>query len=69
MSATSKPDCYDYVRRTYDVPAYIGTRVTVYGKPGVIVPARSDLHYIHVRFDGQRHSLPAHPTDEVVYAP
>lgn len=62
-------DCYDYVRKTYDVPAYVGRRVTVYGRPGTIVSARGDLHYIHVRFDDRRHSVPAHPTDKVEYAP
>jgi hypothetical protein len=44
-------------------------RVTVYGKPGKIVRARSNPHYVHVRFDGQKHSVPAHPNDRVDYAP
>lgn len=62
------PDCYDYVRRTYHVPAFIGTRVRVGERCGVLVRARSDLHYVHVRFDDARHSVPAHPTD-VEYLP
>lgn len=63
-----KPDCYDYVRKTYGVPAFIGARVRFSGKrEGVIVSARTDLHYIHVRLDGQKFSVPAHPTSDVEY--
>lgn len=61
------PDCYDYVRRTYRVPAYIGVRVRVGGKTGVLVPATSEQHYLHVRFDGERYAVHAHPTSDVEY--
>lgn len=64
---TFEPDCYQYVRDNYKVPAYIGVRVTVHGHPGVLVPATEDLHYIHVWFDGASHAVPAHPTADVQY--
>lgn len=56
-------DCYDYVRRTYGVPACVGLRVVAFGRPGVIVATRTQLHYVHVRWDGERRSVPVHPTD------
>lgn len=62
-----KTDCYDYVRNYYGVPARVGMRVRCYGKEGVLVRAKSDLHYLHIRFDGQKFSLPAHPTDGIEY--
>lgn len=60
-------DCYDYVRKTYGVPAYVGVRVRIGNREGVLVAARSDLHYLHVRLDGQKFSVNAHPTDNVQY--
>lgn len=61
-------DCYDYVRRTYGVPAYVGVKVRLSsGVEGVIVAAKSDLHYIHVRIEGRKFSVPCHPTDNVTY--
>lgn len=53
MSAT-------YVRQTYGVDYKRGDRVTVDGKPGVIVSFPGQ--YLGVRFDGQRHTSRAHPT-------
>src|SRR6266851_9066335 len=41
---TTATDCYEYVLKTYDVPARVRMRVMVYGKPGEIVRARSNLH-------------------------
>ena len=38
----------EYVREYYGVPAEIGRRVTVYGKPGIISADRG--HYIGVTF-------------------
>lgn len=63
------PDCYDYVRRYYNVPAYVGVRVKVGGKEGILVAAKSDLHYVHIRLDGEKHSHPYHPTYEIEYLP
>jgi len=67
MRERAKPpavDCYDYVRRTYGVPAYVGVRVRVVPtREGVIVAARSDLHYVHVRMDDSRGPVPYHPRD------
>lgn len=39
MNRHGRPDCYDYVRRYYGVPAFIGTRVKVHGKEGVLLRA------------------------------
>lgn len=57
----------EYVRDFYRVPACIGRRVTVYGKPGIISADRG--HYIGVTFDADRQTVirNAHPTDGVVY--
>jgi len=58
---------YEYVCQFYDVPAEIGRRVIVYGKPGVI--AEDMGNYISVNFDNNKpgHNLPCHPTDGVIY--
>lgn len=64
------PDCYDYVRNAYGVPAYIGMRVRVRDREGVLQkPARgSGDQYLHIRFDGDsRVSGPFHPTDGITY--
>lgn len=60
------PEC-EYVRNYYGVPAEIGRRVTVYGKPGIIAADRG--HYIGVNFDAHKpgHILNAHPVDGVEY--
>lgn len=56
-----------YVRDYYDVPACIGRRVKVYGKPGIIAADRG--HYIGVNFDADKPGVisNAHPTDKVEY--
>ena len=56
---------FDYVRRTYRVPAARGVRVTVDGRPGVITSGKGG--YVMVRFDGTRRPLPCHPTWRVEY--
>ena len=61
-----KLDCYDYIRRTYGVPAYIGVTVDVGEHTGVIVAATSSLNYLHIRRDDGRTDV-YHPTDGVVY--
>ena len=60
---------YDYIKRMYGVQPVIGNRVrhTVTNREGVI--SREDKnqgHYVQVKFDGQKHSLPCHP-DELRY--
>lgn len=57
----------EYVRDHYKVPAAIGMRVTVYGKPGIIAEDRG--HYIGVNFDDHKPGViyNVHPTDGVVY--
>ena len=67
MKRPPQPDCYDYVRRYYGVPAYIGVRVIVGGRDGVIVPAKHLQHYVHIKLDGERRSGIYHPTDGVEY--
>lgn len=58
---------YDYIRRTYGVDPKVGRRITMDGKPGVIVRPKGDPAHLQVRFDGQKHTVPVHPTWEVVY--
>lgn len=57
----------EYARNYYGVPAEIGRRVTVNGRPGIIAADRG--HYIGVNFDCDKPNviLNAHPTSEVVY--
>lgn len=59
-------DC-EYAREHYGVPACIGRRVTVAGKPGIIAADRG--HYIGVNFDEDKpgHIENAHPTWKVEY--
>lgn len=62
---------YDYVSRFYGVRPVVGARVrhTETGKAGVITREdRGAAHYVQVRFDGQKHSLPCHPT-AIDYSP
>jgi len=62
---TEKP--LAYVRRYYGVPAEIGRRVTVGGRPGIITADRGA--YIGVTFDDAKPATvsPCHPTSQVVY--
>lgn len=57
----------EYVREHYGVPAVIGRRVTVNGKPGVIAADRGN--YIGVNFDDAKPGQidNAHPTSGVEY--
>jgi hypothetical protein len=54
----------DYLRRTYGVNVKRGQRVAFGAgdqrKLGTVTGA---CHYVHIRFDGQRHSVNVHPTD------
>jgi len=58
---------FAYVRQHYNVPAAIGRRVIVAGKPGVIASDRG--HYIDINFDVDKPGVirNAHPTWEVQY--
>ncbi len=60
---------YDYIRRSYGVDPRVGQRITMDGKPGVIVRPQGDPQYLRVRFDGQKHASNVHPTWKVDYAP
>jgi len=57
----------EYVRRYYGVNVKRGQRVTVEGRPGVVVSFPGQ--YLGVRFDGERHTSRCHPTWEVDYTP
>lgn len=58
---------FDYIKTHYNVPAEMGRRVTVSGKPGIITEDRG--HYIGVNFDADKPGVikNAHPTWEVEY--
>lgn len=61
-------DCYDYVRRYYGVPAFIGARVSVGGRTGVLAARRRTDQYVYIRFDGdQKATGPWHPMDGIAY--
>lgn len=49
-----------YVRDFYGVTFKRGDRVTVDGRPGVIVSFPGQ--YLGVRFDGEKHTSRAHPS-------
>lgn len=56
---------YDYVKRAYGVNPVVGMRVrhNEIDKWGTIArEGRSAQHYVMVRFDGQKHASPCHPT-------
>lgn len=57
----------EYVREYYGVPAVIGRRVVVSGRPGVIAEDRG--HYIGVNFDTDKPGVirNCHPTSGVEY--
>lgn len=52
---------FDYIKQYYGVSAKRGDRIEFGGRQGVITSA---THYIHVRFDGTKHSVPIHPTED-----
>lgn len=58
---------FDYVQNFYGVPAELGRRVSVDGRPGVIAADRG--HYIGVNFDDEKPGLirNAHPVSDVEY--
>jgi len=59
-------DC-EYVREHYGVPAEIGRRVTVYGKPGIIADDRGNYIGVNLDCDKPGVIVNAHPTSEVEY--
>lgn len=54
-----------YVRDYYGVPAKVGMKVEMDGKPGVIVSFPEQ--YVGVRFDGERRTSRCHPTWRMTY--
>lgn len=57
---------YDYVKCTYQVNPQVGRRVhhQVTKKDGTIARENKSMsHYVMVKFDGQKHSSPCHPTE------
>lgn len=66
----TQPDCYEYVRNYYHVPAYVGVRVKVRDREGVLVAPRCPNQYVYVLFDGDtKMTGPFHPDDHVTYHP
>lgn len=54
-----------WVRRNYNVPAFVGTEVTYQGKPAVILGGRAQ--YVRMRVEGERHPVVSHPTWAIAY--
>lgn len=65
MASETHDDPYAYIKRTYGVNPVIGARVcfteTAPNRMGIVVRPASG-QYVWVRFDGQRHASPCHPT-------
>ena len=55
----------EYIRRVYEVPAYVGFKVRYQGKPGVIVGANGC--YLLIKLDGETEARRYHPTWEMRY--
>ena len=55
---------YEYVKQAYGVNPVIGERVrhNEIDKHGTIVARKSYDQYVYVRFDGEKHPKPCHPT-------
>jgi hypothetical protein len=60
---------YDYIRRAYGVDPKPGQRISMDGRPGIIVRPQGDPARLRVRFDGSRHVSNVHPTWEMDYNP
>ena len=61
-------DCYEYARNYYKVPAFIGTRVRIEGREGVLVNHRPGDQYVYILINGEKKSRgPYHPTDGIEY--
>lgn len=56
---------YEYIARTYGRRFQIGQRIlhTVTGREGVVTRRRGDMHYLRVRFCGNRHLRNVHPLE------
>ncbi|BCH58539.1 hypothetical protein RvVAR0630_11630 [Agrobacterium vitis] len=57
---------YDYIRNYYGIDVPIGQYVqhTVTGRFGVVRPeGGSNLHYVQVQFEGDRHVSNCHPNE------
>ena len=58
------------MRRYYGVPAFIGARVSVKGRSGVLARRASGDQYVYILFEGDKRATgPYHPTDGIDYAP
>ncbi|WP_428956159.1 hypothetical protein [Streptomyces sp. cg35] len=55
----------EWIRRTYDVPARHGMRITYDGKPATITGAGGG--YIRFRVDGEKRRTIGHPTYRIIY--
>lgn len=59
----SRSSTFDYIRRTFGVPAHKGQRITWNGKSGVIVKAIRNPPWLRVRMDGERELRTVRPSD------
>lgn len=55
------------IRRAYGVPAKVGSRVDIGGRPATIVGFRNGR--LRVRYDGDPKVYNAHPTRNTTYLP
>ncbi len=64
---TGEHDCYYTVRALYHVPAYIGVRVTVDGRHGVIVETTDPKVLVNVLLDGETTPRNCDPVNNMSY--
>lgn len=56
---------FDYINSHYGLKVKKGDRVKMQGKPGTITGAGN--MYLLIMFDGEKKSLPCHPTWEMEF--
>lgn len=57
---------FEYIRKTYNVPAKQGAHIRYNNRFGKIVSAR--YGYLRVRFYGEKRITILHPTDNIMYS-
>lgn len=65
----SRPDhqtSYEYIRKAYDVPAYVGLQIRFRGRPGHIVNPQKSTPYVHIKLDGGTKAFPVHPCEDTL---
>jgi hypothetical protein len=54
-----------WIRRNYNVPAFLGTPVMYHGAPATIAGGRAQ--YVRLRVEGRKNAVVTHPVDAITY--